>query len=88
LRFGRDTERVRSLSATVSGKDGMPPKEAAVAFLSVVTTLPYDGAEPARARQWVAENATSGGKLTIGNANLELVSEEQAHVLQIVAIVA
>jgi hypothetical protein len=35
----------------------------------------------------VAENATSGGKLTIGNANLELVSEEQAHVLQIVAIV-
>jgi hypothetical protein len=76
LRFGRDTERVRSLTATVS-----------VAFLSVLATLPYDGAEPARARQWVAENATSGGKLTIGNANLELVSEEQAHVLQIVAIV-
>jgi hypothetical protein len=50
--------------------------------------LAYDGAEPARARQWVAENATSGGKLTIGNANLELVSEEQAHVLQIVGIVA
>jgi hypothetical protein len=63
----------------------MPSDEAAADFLGFVATLLYEGAEPARARQWVVENVSSGGKLTIGNANFELSSEERARVLRIVS---
>lgn len=82
---GRDPERIRSVTATVSGEGGIPPEEVAADFLGFVVTLPYDGAEPARARQWVVENATSGGNLVIGSANLELLREERARVLRIVS---
>ncbi len=55
--IGRDSEGVRSVTATVSGDEGrMPPERAAADFLSFVAMLPYEGAQPARARQWVVEN--------------------------------
>jgi hypothetical protein len=83
---GQDRERIRSVTARVSGDDsGMPPEEAAADFLGFVATLPYEGADPARAGQWVRENVTSGGKLTIGTANFELYSEERARILRIIA---
>jgi hypothetical protein len=83
---GRNPEGVRSVTATVSGAEGgMPPEQAAADFLGFVAALPYEGAEPARARQWVVENISSGGKLTMGNANLELLSEGRARVLRIVS---
>src|SRR5215208_3810129 len=79
------TDAPRSVSARISGEGGMPSDEAAADFLGFVATLLYEGAEPARARQWVVENVSSGGKLTIGNANFELSSEERARVLRIVS---
>jgi len=82
---GRDAGRVRSVSARISREGDMPSDEAAADFLGFVATLLYEGAEPARARQWVVENVSSGGKLTIGNANFELSSEERARVLRIVS---
>jgi hypothetical protein len=82
---GQDPEQIRSITATVSG-DRRPPEEAAADFLGFVAALSYEGAEPARAKQWVKENVSSGGKLTIGSANLELYGEERARVLRIVAI--
>jgi hypothetical protein len=46
---GQDRERIRSVTARVSGDDsGMPPEEAAADFLGFVATLPYEGADPAR----------------------------------------
>ncbi len=83
---GQDPERVRSITATVSGDGRMPPEEAAADFLGFVAVLPYEGADPAQAKQWVKENVTSGGKLAIGSANFELYGEERARVLRIVAV--
>ena len=82
---GRDPGWVRSVRARISSAGDMPSDEAAADFLGFVATLLYEGAEPARARQWVVENVSSGGKLTIGNANFELSSEERARVLRIVS---
>ncbi len=82
---GRDAEHIRSVTATVSGEGAIPSEEDAGDFLRFAAALPYEGAEPARARQWVKENVTSGGKLPIGNVNLELLSEERARILRIVA---
>jgi hypothetical protein len=83
--IGRDAERVRSVTARVRSERGMPPEEVATGFLAFVASLPYEGAQSAQAQQWVRDSAGSGGKLSLGNANLELLSEEEARVLRIVS---
>jgi hypothetical protein len=75
---------VRLVAASVEGEAG-PPDEAAVDFLAFVTSIPYEGTQRAQARQWVRENTSSGGKLELGSANLELSKKENAHVLRIVS---
>jgi len=82
---GQSPERIRTVTARLSDQNEMPPEEAAVDFLGFVATLPYEGADPGQARQWVEENVASGGKLTIGTASFELYDEEKARVLRIVA---
>ncbi len=83
--IGQDPDRIRLVTATVSRDDEAPPEEAAADFLGYVASLSYEGANPAQARRWVAENVTSGGKLPMGAAIFELYSEKRAWVLRIVA---
>lgn len=81
---GRD-EDVRLVAASVEGEAGPPPDEAAMDFLAFVASIPYERTQRAQARQWVRENTSSGGKLELGSANLELSKEENAHVLRMVS---
>lgn len=67
---GRDAERVRSVTAKVRSEGRVPPEEVATDFLAFVASLPYEGARSARVQQWVRESASSGGKLSLGDANL------------------
>ncbi len=82
---GRDAEHVRSITARVGSEGGVPPKALATDFLAFVASLPYEEAQLAQALQWVRESASSGGKLSLGNANLEFLSEEDTRVLRIVS---
>lgn len=82
---GRDAEHVRTVTAKVGSRGEMPSEEVATDFLAFVASLPYEGGQSAQAQQWVRESAGSGGKLSLGNANLELSSEEKARVLRIVS---
>ncbi len=82
---GQDAERIRLVTARISSDNEMPSEEAAADFLGSVAALPYEEANPGEARQWVNENVTSGGKLTIGTASIELYGEERARILRLVA---
>lgn len=82
---GRDDERLRSVTARVGSDGGEPPEEVATDFLAFVASLPYEGSQATQAQQWVRESAGSGGKLNLGNTNLELLSEERSRVLRIVS---
>jgi len=82
---GQDSEHIRLVTARISRDDEMPAEEAAADFLGFVAALPYEEANPGEARQWVSENVTSGGKLTIGTASFELYGKERAQVLRVVA---
>lgn len=82
---GQGAECARTVTAKVGGEGGVLLEEVAMDFLTFVASLPYEGAQLARAQQSVRESASSGGKLSLSNANLELLSEEEARVLRIVS---
>ena len=59
----------------------------AATFLGFVATLPYDGARPNEARQWVEERVTrGGGETTIGAAVFRLSGPQDARTLDIKAV--
>jgi len=86
---GKDSTRIRSVDATVLQYNAQPSDAIAAEFLGFIATLPYENAEPARARDWVRSNiAKSGSELTIASARFELTRANtgRAHILDMIAV--
>ena len=64
---GPGVTSIASVNAVALGDDS-----AAREFLGYVATLPYDGADPTKARSWVDANVGTNATTTIGNAKFTL----------------
>jgi hypothetical protein len=80
---GDSATHIRSVSATIFQPRSVPSEQRAMEFLAVVGMLPYHGADPPRARQWVEEHIVSGGLTTIGDARLSLVGNPRVRSLKL-----
>jgi hypothetical protein len=56
--------------------------ESARSFLGFVATLPYDGAQPDRARTWVGEHIATGGEMMIGVVRFTLSHSDSTYLLR------
>ncbi len=86
---GTDPTRIRTVDATVLQYQAQPTDAIAAEFLGFIATLPYDNADPARARDWVRSNiARSGSELVIASARFELTRADtgRAHILDVIAV--
>lgn len=55
----------------------------AVGFLGYCATLPYDGAEPAKARAWVEANIGKNASAVFGGVNFQLFTNGQTRILRL-----
>ncbi|MGD9932882.1 MAG: hypothetical protein AB7T37_04115 [Dehalococcoidia bacterium] len=84
--MGASATRIRSVSATVIVTAPGQPDSPAADFLGYLATLPYDRADPAKARAWVEANISAGGELVIGDARFTLSGPKGGRSLDIVAV--
>lgn len=84
--MGRDATHFRSVTAMFLHFGSEANDEPAHDFLGFVATIPYHGAKPERARQWVISSMASGGEITIGSARLILSGRERMWTLKILGL--
>ncbi len=86
--MGADPAQIRMVDAMAFQFSQQPSDQAIVPFLGYVATLPYDGADPPRARRWVEESIgkADAGKVletTIGGARFRLYGPIRGRILEI-----
>ncbi len=85
LVVGKDDLRIRFITAIAFLRSGSL-SDVVAPFFSFVATLPYQGAQPPRARRWVLGHLGGSGKLTIGAARFRIYDRQGAYFLQISAV--
>lgn len=83
---GSSAEEIRRVAASFLG---VPPHATAahgIDFLGFVATVPYQGAEPARAQAWVRDHYGIDAETVIGGAHFRLSHHEPWADLRIVAV--
>jgi hypothetical protein len=81
---GQSTTAIRSVRAVVTLPAGSSDVLAGM-FLGSVAALSYVGAEPERARVWVRDHVSTGGRTAIGAINFTSSGGPQKRTLDIVA---
>lgn len=69
--FGPSASKITSVKATVYGVSASGIDQDAAEFLGFVASLPYDGADPAKARAWVAANVGRSAETVIGGVTFQ-----------------
>lgn len=69
--YGKGPTAITSVRATVIDTSGTI-NTSATEFLSYLASLPYEGAEPDKAKKWVAENISSTSSTVIGGVKFDL----------------
>jgi len=81
--YGSAPGRIEYLTASV--EQVQPNDEHAATFLSAVAGVTYQGAEPARAKEWVQKTMAAGGTTMFGPASYKLRGEPRRRTLDIKA---
>jgi hypothetical protein len=81
---GTQVNRIELVNATALNLSVADTDALCGPFLQFVATLPYDGADPDRAKQWVAENLGKNAELVIGGAKLVIFGSDRSRSLQFV----
>jgi NAD(P)H-hydrate repair Nnr-like enzyme with NAD(P)H-hydrate dehydratase domain len=81
---GQSTTAIRSVRAVVTLPAGSGDVLAGM-FLGSVAALSYVGAEPEKARAWVRDHVSTGGRTAIGAINFTASGGPQNRTLDIVA---
>jgi hypothetical protein len=80
----KNASAVSSVSASLTNSGTQDTAALAAEFFAYVATLPYDGAEPERAAQWVKANAGRNAKATFGPVTFEIFANApRARILRI-----
>jgi hypothetical protein len=79
-------DRARLIGALVLQSGPTAIGDLATRFLAPVATIPSEGGQQQRARQWVLSNMTTGGETIIGRAKLRLSAEGTGRSLEISAL--
>lgn len=66
--------RLTLVRGTYSGYTSDNVDKEAAEFLGYVASVPYDGSDPYRARDWVERNIGANAKTTIGGVSFELIA--------------
>ena len=82
--WGRVPGRLEYIKVVVT-QSKEPKVERVTALLDVFTKLRYQGAEPAKARDWIAANLEKGGQQMFGSASYKLSGDLSRIVLEIKA---
>jgi hypothetical protein len=73
--FSRDINRVESVSAYIMIDPAQKRPEAAQMFLLYLATLPYEGADPEAAQEWIRENFnTHQAETVIGGVSFRMLA--------------
>lgn len=80
--MGHSTTQITYVNATCMNFGTRDTSEIAAPFLGYVASLPYDGSQPQRARDWVEANVARNTATTIGSVQFELMGTERARVLR------
>lgn len=82
--YGPDASSVRLIDVLSLSFTHADPDAAARDFLGYVATLPYDGADPAKARAWIEQNISQQqATTTIGGVTFALGHKARAYTLRI-----
>jgi hypothetical protein len=84
--LGRDASAVEHVEASFWGAKPHVADEHIAAFLAFVASVPYQGCDPARAREWVRLNHAADAETTIGPARLKITHPGLTTALAITAI--
>ncbi len=73
-----NTSRVSSVRAFCVSPDGVRVDEAGKMkwLFPFLATLPYEGAEPIKAQQWVIEHMQTGGETVIGSVKFQILGTD------------
>jgi len=82
--WGRVPGRIEYIKVVISQPNG-PKPERATALLNIFANLRYQGAEPDKARDWIAANLDKGGQQMFGPARYKLSGDLSRLVLEIKA---
>ncbi|MBA3727120.1 MAG: hypothetical protein H0W86_11920 [Armatimonadetes bacterium] len=72
--LGASTTKIASVRGFYVDKSDGDADQLAKDFLGYVASIPYEGAEPNRAKEWVRTNVGSNSTVTIGGVSFELVA--------------
>jgi hypothetical protein len=81
--YGSAPGRIEYVTASV--EQVQPNDEHAAGFLGALAAIRYQGAEPAKAKEWVEKTMAAGGQTTFGPASYKLRGEPRRRTLDIKA---
>ena len=75
--FGPGSTEITKISASVLNYSTSDTGSMAAEFLGFIATLPYDGASPVQARQWVESNINRNISTVIGGVRFKIFSNKE-----------
>ena len=87
--YGKDASRITKIEATALNYTNKDTASVVRDFIGYVATIPYDGSQPVKARQWVFDNINKNASMTIGTVRFEIYANPdtpRARILEMIPI--
>lgn len=86
--FGPNEQSVTGINATFSGTPGAKTDGLAKTFFTSLATLDYQGAEPGKLSEWIAEHIGRTTTIEIGSCHFQLFDAGRTRILRITTAAA